>query len=209
MTTDFEDTEQYMKSCQTDFWKTAFEVEIEYLLQHLAGCKNVLSVGCGPAIIESALGGRGFHVTGLDVSREALDRAPDTIRTVEANAEDMPFPASSFDAVIYVVSLQFIENYEIAIKQTARVLRPDGRLIVMLLNPGSSFFKEKFSDPSSYVRRIRHTELGEIEDVIAEDFDIQTEFFLGIEGDTIFKRRNVADAALYIIRGTKKRLVTE
>lgn len=204
MTRDREDVEQYVKACQTDFWKAVFEAEARYLLEHLAGCEDVLSVGCGPAVIEGALSEHGYRVTGLDVSREALDRAPDSIRTVAASAEEMPFPASSFDAVIYVASLQFIEHYEEAIKQTARVLRPGGRLIVMLLNPESGFFKEKSSDPSSYVRRIRHTDLREIEDVIAQSFDIQTEFFLGIKGDTVIESRNVADAALYVVRGTRK-----
>ncbi|MGB9618967.1 MAG: class I SAM-dependent methyltransferase, partial [Armatimonadota bacterium] len=201
-----EDTEQYVKSCQTDFWKAVFQAEIEYLTEHLVGCKDVLSVGCGPAIVEGALSERGFHVTGLDVSREALDRAPDTIRTVAASAEDMPFPESSFDAVMYVVSLQFIEDYRKAMKKTARVLRPKGRLIVMLLNPESGFFKGKFRDPNSYVRKIRHTGLKEIENVIVEDFGVQTEFFLGIKEDAIFESRDVADAALYIIRGTTKLL---
>ncbi len=206
MTRNSEDIEHYMQSCQTDFWNAVFEVEIEYLFQHLKGCEDVLSVGCGPAIIESALSKYGFCVTGLDVSREALDRAPDTVRTVVASAEDMPFPDSSFDAVIYVASLQFIENYKKAIEQTARVLRPNGRLIVMLLNPESSFFKAKFSDPSSYVRKIRHAELRQVEGVIAEDFDIETEYFLGIKEDAIFETRDATDAALYIVRGTRNPL---
>lgn len=203
------DTKRYVASCQTDFWKAVFQVEIEYLLEHLAGCKDVLSVGCGPAVVESALGEQGFRVTGLDVSKEALDRAPDTIRTVAASAEEMPFPASSFDAVIYVASLQFVEDYNEAIRQTARVLRPGGRLIVMLLNPESGFFKEKLRDSGSYVRKIRHTELRDIASEIAEDFDLQTEFLLGIRGDTVFESRDPADAALYILRGTRKPSLTE
>jgi len=206
---DSEDTEQYVKSCQTDFWKAVFQAEVGYLLEHLAGCEDVLSVGCGPAIVESALSERGFHVTGLDISQEALDRAPDKIRTVAASAEDMPFPESCFDAVIYVASLQFIEDYRKAMKKTARVLRPKGRLIVMLLNPESGFFKEKFRDPDSYVRKIRHTGLTEIESAIAEDFSVRTEFFLGIKEDAVFESRDVADAALCIIRGTRKPILAE
>ena len=198
--------EGYLRACQTDFWKAVFQAEIEYLLEHLAGCEDILSVGCGPAVIESALSERGFRVTGLDVSQEALDRAPDHVRKVVARAEDMPFPKSSFDAAVYVASLQFIEDYTKAIARTAGVLRPDGRLIVMLLNPESDFFKGKFRDPNSYVRKIRHTGLREIESVVAEDFDIQTEYFLGIKGDSIFESRDPADAALYILRGTRKLL---
>ena len=203
---DSEHIEHYLQSCQTGFWKAVFQAEIEYLLKHLAGCKDVLSVGCGPAIVESVLSERGFRMTGLDISQEALDRAPDKIRTVAASAEDMPFPESSFDAAIYVASLQFIEDYRKAIAKTAYVLRPNGKLIVMLLNPESGFFKGRFRDPNSYVRKTRHTGLKEIENVIAEDFSIQTEYFLGIEEDTVFESRDAAHAALYIIRGTRKPL---
>lgn len=201
-----EDTEHYVQSCQTDFWKATFQAEIKYLTEHLAGCEDVLSIGCGPAIVESALSERGFRVTGLDISQEALDRAPDTIRTVAARAEDMPFSDSSFHAVIFVASLQFIDDYRKAIEQTARVLRPDGKLVVMLLNPESDFFKGKSRDLNSYVCKIRHTDLQVIEDAIAEDFSIQTEFFLGVKEDVVFECRDVTDAALYIIRGTGRPL---
>jgi ubiquinone/menaquinone biosynthesis C-methylase UbiE len=173
-------------------------------LEHLAGCEDVLSVGCGPAIVESALSKHGFRITGLDVSREALDRAPNTVRTVAGSACDIPFQASSFDAVIFVASLQFIEDHEKAIEHTSRVLRSNGRLIVMLLNAESNFFKEKLCDPSSYVRKIRHTRLTEIESAIAKRFSVQTEYSLGIKEDTIFESRDGADAALYIVRGTRK-----
>ena len=40
--------------------------------------------------------------------------------------------------------------------------------------------------------------MKKIEDVIAEDFSVQTEFFLGIKEDAIFESRD-ADAALYIM----------
>ncbi|MBN1156629.1 hypothetical protein JXA85_03375, partial [Candidatus Woesearchaeota archaeon] len=56
---------QYLKSCQTKFWKQVFEKELEYLLKELQGCKDILSVGCGPAIIEKGLQENGFNITGL------------------------------------------------------------------------------------------------------------------------------------------------
>jgi ubiquinone/menaquinone biosynthesis C-methylase UbiE len=198
------DVQTYLQSCRTEFWQKVFRAELEYLLPHLEGSRDVLSIGCGPAIIESGLSERGFRVTGLDVSQEALACAPDHIRTIAGRAEDMNFPKSSFDAVIYVASLQFIEDYKKAVEKTAQVLRPAGKLIVMLLNPQSAFFKEKAQDPTSYVRKIRHTNLEEIERAIAEHFQIQTEYFMGLRGGDIFASRELAEAALYVIRGTKK-----
>jgi ubiquinone/menaquinone biosynthesis C-methylase UbiE len=203
MPTDSE-SERYLRSCQSIFWQDVFRMETNYLLKHLKGIRDILSVGCGPAIIEGALQEHGFNLTGLDVSQEALDRAPDGMRSVVAKAEDMPFPPSSFDAVIFVASLQFIDDYQKALEKTTRVLRRNGLLIVMLLNPHSRFVKERLSNPHSYVSKMKHTNLKEIEEFIARDYSVHTEYFLGIDGGTVSDSEDIQTAALYIIKGKKK-----
>lgn len=195
--------DRYMESCRKEFWQQAFQFELDYLIAHLPGCRDILSVGCGPAIIEGELGKRGFCVTGLDVSREALDKAPDEIRTITARIEDVLLPASSFDAVIYVVSLQFIEDYRKALQKTAIVLRPGGRIIVMMLNPESVFFKEKLCAPDSYVRKIRHLDLEAIEKAVSEHFVVGSEYIMGIRRGEMFDSQDPAWAVLYVINGTK------
>ena len=200
----FAGMEKYLQSCKTEFWKKVFEAELNYILQELEGTKDILSVGCGPAIIEAGLAEHGFNVTGLDISREVLDQAPESIRTVVGPAEKMGFADCSFDAVIYVASLQFIERYKQAIKETARVLRPGSKLLAMLLNPESEFFRKKSENLDSYINKIKHTDLKEIERTIAEYFSVQTEFFLGIKGQEIFESQNPNIASLYVIKGKKK-----
>jgi len=106
--------------------------------------------------------------------------------------------------VIYIASLQFIEDYRKAIENTARVLRPEGKLIAMLLNPESVFFRDRIRNVRSYVRKIRHKDINEIERMIAEKFQVETEYFLGVRGRNIFESRDAEDAALYIIRGIRK-----
>ena len=197
----FAGVEKYLESCKTQFWKGVFEAELGYILGRLKGARDILSVGCGPAIIEAGLAECGFNVTGLDISGEALGQAPDSMRTVVGSADCMSFADSSFDAVIYVASLQFIERYKEAIKQTTRVLRAGGKLLIMLLNPESSFFKERTSDPASYINKVRHTDLRDIERAVAEDFTIETEYFLGIEKTKIFQSENRNVASLYVING--------
>jgi len=196
--------EKYLQSCRTEFWRKVFKAELDYILRELRGAEEVLSVGCGPAIIEAGLSEHGFNVTGLDISKEALDQAPDSIRTVVGSAEDMDFVDCSFDAAIYVASIQFIERYKEAIKHTARVLRAGGKLLAMLLNPQSEFFKQKAGNPASYVNKIKHTDLREIERTIAEHFSVQTEYFLGIKGGQIFQSSDSNLASLYVIKGKKK-----
>ena len=200
----FAGMEKYLQSCKTEFWKKVFEAELNYILQELEGTKDILSVGCGPAIIEAGLAEHGFNVTGLDISREVLDQAPESIRTVVGPAEKMGFADCSFDAVIYVASLQFIERYKQAIKETARVLRPGSKLLAMLLNLESEFFRKKSENLDSYINKIKHTDLKEIERTIAEYFSVQTEFFLGIKGQEIFESQNPNIASLYVIKGKKK-----
>ncbi len=206
-------TKKYLNSCQSEFWKEVFEKELEYASKELQGYKDILSVGCGPAIIERGLIENGFNVTGLDVSKEALEGAPDDIRTIVGSAEQMNIPDSSYDAVIYIASLQFIENYASAVEETSRVLRPDGKLVVLLLNPESEFFEQKTENPESYVNRIKRREAGgvekvifkEIEEVIRKYFSVQkAEYYLGIKGKQVFDTQDQKLASLYIISGVKK-----
>ena len=196
--------EKYLQSCKMEFWQKVYRAELDYILQELRGTQDVLSVGCGPAIIEAGLAEHGFNVTGLDVSKEALNQVADSIRTVAGSAEKMDFASLSFDAVIYVASIQFIEGYKEAIKQTARVLRSGGKLLIMLLNPESEFFKEKTNNPDSYINKIKHTNLREIEGAVAKDFSVKTEYFLGLKGREIFQSRDSNLASLYVIKGTKE-----
>lgn len=196
--------ERYLESCKSKFWEKVFQAEQEYLIRHLQGSREVLSIGCGPAIVESGLERNGFRITGLDVSLEALDHAPDGIRTVAGRAEEMPFPEGSFDAVIFVASLQFVENYTEALRNAARVLRPGGRIIAMLLNPRSGFVKRRLHDPDSYVHKLRHANLEEIEAVMAREFDLRAEYILGMDEGQICDAADPDHAALYVVRGERR-----
>jgi len=196
---------KYSASCQSDFWQNVFNAELDYIVRHLRQVKDVRSVGCGPAVIEAGLAENNFNLTGMDISKEALNCAPDVVRTVTGSAEKMPFASESFDAVIYVASLQFIDDYERAIQETARVLRSEGRLLVMLLNPLSDFFKEKIRKPDSYIRQIKHKNPKAIEKTIAALFEIQSEYFLGIQRMDVFQSKNANTASLYILKGNKRK----
>jgi ubiquinone/menaquinone biosynthesis C-methylase UbiE len=198
------EAERYFDSCRKDLWREVFRLELGWLLERLQGRRDVLSVGCGPAMLEGALAEHGFNVTGLDVSAHALRRAPAAVKVVAARAERLPFAENSFDAVISVVSLQFVDDYREAVEETRSVLRPNGALVVMLLNPASAFFAERVRDSSSYVSRIRHVNLGAIQEAISGSYAVNTGRFLRIQGNRASAVANVPDAVLYIVWGTKK-----
>ncbi len=194
----------YYEICQMPFWKAVFEKEYSYLYKALAGYKKILSVGCGPAVIEQRLAEHGFEVTGLDISQEAINNAPDSIRKIVGTAEMMDFTDSSFDAVIYVASLQFIDNYRKALSEATRVLVKKGKLIVMLLNTESFYFREHMKDSESYIRKIKHKNLHFVGNLVAEDFEVSSEFYMGVIGENIFESNDPTLSSLYIINGIKR-----
>jgi hypothetical protein len=75
MKNDWSEMERDRKSCEPDFWQNVFRAEADYLLRHLRDGQTVLSVGCGPAVVESFLSRRGVNGTTLFESREPASAA--------------------------------------------------------------------------------------------------------------------------------------
>ncbi len=75
----------------------------------------------------------------------------------------------------------------------------------MLLNPESQFFEEKTSQIDSYVNKIKHPYLKQIEKDIHKYFGfIESKYYLGIKGKQIFSSQDPKIASLYIIQGIKR-----
>jgi ubiquinone/menaquinone biosynthesis C-methylase UbiE len=194
-------TRRYLESCRSTFWQQVFEAETNYLLRFLRPGERVLSVGCGPAHIEKNLARHGISVTGLDISPAVVAVAAQEIEAVSASAEAIPFDSDHFDAVIFIVSLQFVDDVHLALAECSRVLRPEGIFIALLLNPESTFYCEKITTPDSYVTRIKHPHTESIRTIAAQFFDLKGEYLLGIEDERIVPNLTPQNAALYALQG--------
>ncbi|HSI42654.1 MAG TPA: bifunctional demethylmenaquinone methyltransferase/2-methoxy-6-polyprenyl-1,4-benzoquinol methylase UbiE [Xanthobacteraceae bacterium] len=87
-----------------------------------------------------AAGGEGTAATVADVNggmlavgreraqRRGLDAR---VRFVEANAEDLPFPDRSFDAVTIAFGIRNVPRMDRALAEMRRVLKPGGRCLVL------------------------------------------------------------------------------
>jgi demethylmenaquinone methyltransferase/2-methoxy-6-polyprenyl-1,4-benzoquinol methylase len=85
-------------------------------------------------------GGAGTRVTVLDINadmlavgrRRALDRGYDDVMTfVDGNAEALPFPERSFDAVTIAFGIRNVPRIDAALKEAFRVCRTGGRFLCL------------------------------------------------------------------------------
>lgn len=100
----------------------------------LGDARDILDAGCGTGGMMAQLDGR--HVVGVDASPIAISicRERGLRRLVRASVDRLPFPDSSFDAVL---SLDVLYHRDVAddvegVREMARVLRPGGRLFLHL-----------------------------------------------------------------------------
>jgi SAM-dependent methyltransferase len=101
----------------------------------------VLDIGCGAgvdAFIAATMVGPGGRVVGIDVTPEMVAKARTNLTltglanvTLEvAEAESLPFPDDSFDAVISNGVINLTVDKEKVLREAHRVLKPGGRLMV-------------------------------------------------------------------------------
>lgn len=102
--------------------------------------KDVLEIGLGQGEDSEQLIKRGARWSGLDLTREAVERVKVRadvhqlpIQDIKVgSALDIPYPDDSFDIVFSLGVLHHIPEIERAQAEIARVLRPGGSLIMMV-----------------------------------------------------------------------------
>ena len=189
----------------SELGKKIMKKETKYVYNELRNYGIILDVGCGIGSFEKNL--QNLNIIGLDISeemlKEARKRSDKTF--VQGNVEELQFNDSKFDAVFSVTTLEFLDEYRKAIKEIARVTKPKGKLLVMMLNPQSEYFRENVQKPGDYFQRIKHTNTEEIRDYVSRFYEIsKEELFLGIQEQRVFKTDDEKLASFYVLVGIKK-----
>lgn len=119
--------------------------------------QRVLDVATGSGITAIAAARRFCEVTGLDYVPALLDRARErataerlSVTFQEGDAENMPFPEASFDAVLSTFGVMFAPNQEQAARELLRVCRPGGKIGLASWTP-DSYIGELFRTIGKYV----------------------------------------------------------
>jgi len=93
---------------------------------------SVLEVGCGWGTNLEALEAEGYQITGLDISRRALDRLdrPDR-QLIEADlAFGLPDSLPAYECVLALDVIEHIDDDHKAVRELGRLLNSGGRVII-------------------------------------------------------------------------------
>jgi SAM-dependent methyltransferase len=98
---------------------------------------RLLEIGYGSGIFMPELADRAEHVSGIDVHDNveavtaSLSRAGIAADLKRAGAEALPYDDATFDAVVAVSALEFVNDLEATFHEISRVLKSGGRAIVV------------------------------------------------------------------------------
>lgn len=98
---------------------------------------KILDVGCGPGEIAAKLMQHGYEVWGLDIAEPMIRHACERCGTSHfrvGDIEHIPFQDGTFDGVVCVGVLEYLDADGGALREIERVLKPGGRAVLSTPN---------------------------------------------------------------------------
>lgn len=135
-------------------WRRKMIAELENVKPQL-----VLDVatGTGDVAINTIkqLGSTDLHIVGLDISPQMLqvginkievEGLTNRIEMMVGDSENLPFESNKFDAITVAYGVRNFENLERGLSEMQRVLKPNGKLVVLEFSKPQIFpFKQLFN----------------------------------------------------------------
>ena len=145
-----------------------------WTLLHLSPGARVVDIGCGHGRHALALASWGAAVIGVDGSAALLNRASDLAQEYGARARwlrgdmrHLPLRAGCADGVVMMDAFGFFDTddeHDTALREAARILNADGRLIMKIVNGGIVL-----NDFREMEREERHGVVVSIDNTLATD----------------------------------------
>lgn len=129
--------ENYDSWFLTPVGEKVFNLELELLLKVVEPTKGktMLDVGIGTGLFATQFRNHGVEVKGIDPSEKMLDIAIKRGFDVKKGfGESIPFEDNTFDIVLSMTSIEFSREPEKFIRELVRVVKPQGKVVVAVLN---------------------------------------------------------------------------
>jgi SAM-dependent methyltransferase len=170
---------------------------------------DVIELGCGTAYFSAWLAKRGARAVGVDLNPDQLERARRFQREfelefplIEANAEEVPLPDSSFDLALSEYGASIWCDPKKWVPEAKRLLRPGGRLIFMcnstllvLCSDAKGVAREKLERPQTGLYRIDWVD----DDGEGSEFQLSHGDWIGLLRETGFELERLVE--LYAAEG--------
>ena len=123
-----------------------------------AASGRLIDVACGPGVVTAALAPNAASVVAFDATEQMLEKAKarcaraglSNVEFRSGDAESLPFPDGSFDAVMSTFGVMFTANQDKAAIELARVCKPGGRIGLANWTP-ESFIGQLFKTIGKYI----------------------------------------------------------
>jgi ubiquinone/menaquinone biosynthesis C-methylase UbiE len=130
---------EYLETTEDSYQRQVILPNLLRILDIKKGSK-LFDLACGQGFFAREFAKAGAEVTGADISSELIEEAkklsPKNIAYHVAPAHKLSFAQDkSFDAATIVLAIQNIENIGEVFAEAARVLKPGGRLLLVMMHP--------------------------------------------------------------------------
>lgn len=186
--------------------KTLFQSELLALRQVVPVGKKGIEIGIGSGIFAEQLN----ICFGIDPSDNMLKVAKKrNIEVIKGFAEELPFPDNSFDFAVFITSICFIANPTKAIREAHRILKPNGNIIIAIIDKeshlGQILVREK-NENKFYKDATFYSVPEMIELIETNDFNVTDIFqtLTGIENERIESPfEGFGEGGFVVIKGRK------
>jgi len=115
-----------------------YKAELEVIKRLLPPFENALEIGVGTGRFASALGIK----VGIEPSTKMASVAKERgVEVIDAVAEELPFEDESFDFVLMVTTVCFVDDVKKSLSEIYRVLKRGGSVIVGFVDRGTPLGK--------------------------------------------------------------------
>lgn len=151
-------------SPEEHFFRRRRDLVVDYVRRVATASTRIVDLGCGAGPVLCALREAGLRCAGIDCAPDMLAAARARLREAgiddadihEGDCRATPFADESFDLVVCLGVIAYVEDYEPLLREIDRILAPGGTVLISCRNA----WNPRFSDPVAGAKALARRALG-------------------------------------------------